>query len=216
VKRRRCGDRGLSLVEVMIALGLLSVALIALISKVHGCIDTARVTEYQNAAREYAKELMAEIEAGTIDGLFDGAVGDFADRGYPHLRYAVRIGESSSASPLDEESQQGLYKQTQASASASEAPDPKETSAADEPYTRIQITVEYPTAEGDKAATFILEKMVPTECTQGSRGIEEKRKKDADAAAAESSAPPPSGAVPSGGAGGAQAGAAPGMIPKKP
>lgn len=207
---RRADARGLSLIEVMIALALLSVALIALIAKIHDCIDTARVTEYQNASREYAKELMGEIEAGTVDGLFDGFIGDFSDRGYPQLRYTIRMGESSTTDATTEEPR-GLYEKPNAGtgtmAPLAGTPDPNADEAnndVEEPFTRVQIAVDFPTVNDESRGVFLYEKKLPTANTKGSRGLEEKRERDAEKAASDVPVEPTAGAGPGGktGAGG--------------
>ena len=195
---RLARDAGLSLIEVMIAVALLSVALVALIGKVHGCIDTARVTEAQNASREYATELLAEIEAGLVDSLFDGYLGDFADKGYPQLRYVVRLGEGASEATQDAtgEEEGELYRATSVAASAN--PEETDEDVADEPFTRVRVTVEYPLPDGERIGTFTLEKRIATERTEGARGIEEKKQRDAEAAAAGASTPPAGGSSASG------------------
>jgi len=185
-------EAGLSLIEVMIALALLSVALIALIGKIHDCIDMARVTEYQNASREYSKELMAEIEAGTIDGLFDGFIGDFSDRGYPQLRYSIRIGDSSTAGTIPDPNQRNLYDKpartdgtVPPATTGTTSTDPTNADATDaeEPYTRVQITVDFPTVSEDVRGTYTLEKKLPTPNTKGSKGLQEQKERDAEKAA---------------------------------
>lgn len=180
--------------EVMIAIAILSMVLIALMSKVHGCIDTARVTEYQNAAREFSKELLAEIEGGLIEGLQNGSQGNFNDRGYPEITYAVGLGESSSvgsnmmSNSNNGEPQRKMYeKKTDISDRRQDynsyddpAYDPNSTdpSLSEEPYTRVRVVVNYPTDDPDRTGSFILERMVPTECTQGTSGINKKKEKE--------------------------------------
>ncbi len=192
--------------EVMIAIALLSFALITLISKVHGCTDTARVTEYQNAAREFAKELMAEIEAGTIDGLFDGHSGDFSDRGYPHLKFVVGLGESSGVAtpgldPTVSGNQTALYEVPRDPWEVDPALDPTAEDTTEEPYTRVRIVVQYPTANDDITGVFTLERMVPTENSKGSRGLDEKKERDAERALRESTGNASPGASSAGGTG---------------
>jgi prepilin-type N-terminal cleavage/methylation domain-containing protein len=189
---------GLSLVEVLIAIALLSIALITLMSKVHGCIDTAHVTEYQNAARELAKGMISDIEAGLVEGLFNGAQGTFEDKGYPQITYAVGFGDSSSVGTnlmssggtannrrlFDD--RQSRYDGVRNEELEEVKPDSTDTdpTLSEEPYMRVRVVVTFPTADPDRTGSFILERMVPTECTQGASGIQKKKEKDQQAAKA--------------------------------
>lgn len=186
---------GLSLVEVLIAIAILSVALVAMMAKVHGCIDTAHVTEFQNASREFAKELMADVEAGTIEGLQNGTQGNFADRGYPQITYVVGLGENSSVGSnlfsSSNEPQRKMYEKPNRNDYESgnyqePAYDTTDTSqdseVAEEPYTRVRIVVTYPLDDPERMGNFVIERMIPTECTQGTAGINRKKERDEAAA----------------------------------
>lgn len=186
---------GLSLIEVMIAIALLSIALMTLMSKVHGCMDTAHVTEYQNASRELAKGLMAEVEAGLVEGLFNGAEGNFADKGYPQISFAIGLGDSSSVgssymsnsnnsskrafdnrmNPYD-----GIKNDELDTTQDVDATD-TDPALSEEPFMRVRIVIMFPSANPEKLGSFIYERMVPTECTQGTAGIQRKKEKDTEA-----------------------------------
>ncbi|MFN0206075.1 MAG: type II secretion system protein [Planctomycetota bacterium] len=204
-RTRRAGPNqraGLSLIEVMIALALLSIALITLMSKVHGCMDTAHVTEYQNASRELAKGLMADVEAGLVEGLFNGAQGNFEDKGYPQISYVVGFGDTSSVgsnyitngydpskkpfnnltNPYDGVKNDDLDLTRDVDATDT---DP---SLSEEPFMRVRIVITFPSANPEKPGVFIYERMVPTECTQGTAGIQRKKEKDAEASASSDAA----------------------------
>lgn len=184
--RRRVGSEGLSLVEVMISVALLSVVLVALIGKVHNCIDTSHETEFQSASREFAKGMMGDIEAGVIDGLFNGSSGNFADRGYPQIQYMVGFGESSSVSatstgdPIRKMYEKPRDPNAVYDPTTDPANDPNSTdpTVSEEPYMRVRVVVTYPTSDPDRTGSFTLERMVPTECTQGTSGIQRKRDKE--------------------------------------
>jgi len=220
----RVREAGLSLVEVLIAVALLSAVLVTLIMKVHDCIDTARVTENQNAAREYSKELMAQVEAGLIDGLIDGYQGDFSEQGYPQIRYSIGLGENSQVAlqtsvdnPNATNDRRRLY--TKQANDGGWIPmngninDPSPTTTdeenqMEEPFTRVRIAVQFPTSDDEKFGMFVLERLVATECTKGAAGLREKAQKDSAAAQAEESAGAAPGAAGQGGgaAGGGAAG----------
>jgi prepilin-type N-terminal cleavage/methylation domain-containing protein len=195
--------RGLSLIEVMIAIALLSIALITLISKVHGSMDLARVTEYQNAARELAKELMSDIEAGTVEDVLDGLTGNFGDpRGnYSELTWVIGRGDSSSvgAQMFQDSAGSRLYDKRSSDGNPFGSSDPANdpyantNNNADDPLTRVRIVVSYPTGDPDKPGTFTLEKMLPTECVNGTRGLQDKKDKDAQAAQSEAGGGAPAG-----------------------
>jgi type II secretory pathway pseudopilin PulG len=176
----------------MIAIAVLSVALVALLTKIHGSIDTARVTEYQNAARELAKQLMSDIEAGTVEDVVDGMSGNFGDpRGnYPELTWVLGRGETSAVgttgNPADSRK---LYDKRPTADNPFGTQDPSATDPAaaetEEPFTRVRILVNYPTADPERIGAFTLEKMLPTECVNGTRGLQDKKEKDAGLAAQE-------------------------------
>lgn len=206
---QRIRTRGLSLVEVMIAIAILSIALVALLTKVHGAIDTARVTEYQNAARELAKQLLADIEAGTVEDVMDGMNGNFGDpRGsYPEITWMIGRGDSStvgmSTNPADV---RRLYDKRASSDNPFGLPaDTDVTTPADpnteEPLTRVRIVVNFPTSDPEKVGTFMIERMLPTECVNGTRGLQDKKEKDAGLAAQEAKSGAPA-TPPAGGGGG--------------
>lgn len=209
MKLRSALERGLSLVEVMIAIALLSIALVTLLSKIHGSIDLAKVAEYQNAARELAKQLMADIEAGTVEDVLDGTTGNFGDpRGnYPELTWMIGRGDSSSigSDTLQNANNARLYDKRATSGNPfgidPSLVDPYDEAAqsADEPFTRIRIVVSFPTTDPEKLGTFVLEKMLPTECVNGTRGLLDKKEKDAAAAASGQPAGSPAGGSGGGG-----------------
>jgi prepilin-type N-terminal cleavage/methylation domain-containing protein len=192
---RNAKIRGLSLVEVMIAIALLSIALVTLLTKIHGSMDLAKVTEYQNAARELSKQLMADIEAGTVEDVLDGMTGNFGDpRGaYPELTWMIGRGDSSTvgAESLKNATGSRLYDKRASDSNPFGIHDPAldpyanitDQSQAEDPFTRVRIVVSYPTPDPDRMGTFTIEKMLPTECVNGSRGLQDKKDKDAQAAA---------------------------------
>ena len=57
----------------------------------------------------------------------------------------------------------------------------------------MRIVVSYPTGDPDKPGTFTLEKMLPTECVNGTRGLQDKKDKDAQAAQSEAGGGAPAG-----------------------
>ncbi|MBI3817620.1 MAG: prepilin-type N-terminal cleavage/methylation domain-containing protein [Planctomycetes bacterium] len=201
------GRAGLSLIEVMIAIAILSIVLIALIERVHGCIDTAHTTEYQSAAREFAKELMSEIEAGLVDGLQNGTQGNFGDRNYEQITYVIGLGESStvgsnSMNDNGATTARRMYEKDKTPFSNTntnidnkvDSTDPNNTSdpsLSEEPFTRIRIVVTYPSNNPEHPGTYTLERMVPTECSQGTNGISKKKDKDAAAEKANEGKPAP-------------------------
>jgi prepilin-type N-terminal cleavage/methylation domain-containing protein len=186
--------RGLSLVEVMIAIALLSIALISLMTKIHDSIDLARISEYQNASRDLAKQLMADIEAGTVEDVLDGLNGNFENRGYSEITWMIGRGDASTIGADTATNTRKLY-DTRASDTnpfGQQVPigeDPNINTETDEACTRVRIVVTYPTVTSEKFGTFTLEKMLPTACVNGTQGIREQQEKDQAAAAAEAKSP---------------------------
>lgn len=87
--------RGFTLVEVMLALGILGLALVILVKSVAGNVTAAGESYYMGVATDLARLKMNELEEKLLDEGFQESEqeedGDFSDEGFPGVKWKAVI-----------------------------------------------------------------------------------------------------------------------------
>lgn len=93
--RRLSPGRGLTLVEVMIALAILGLALVILIKSVATNVATSSSSYYMGVVTDLARGKMYDLEEKLLDEGFQDAEqeeeGDFDEEGYPRIKWKAVI-----------------------------------------------------------------------------------------------------------------------------
>ncbi len=115
---RRAGASGFTLLEIMVAIAILSVTLVVLLSIVTNNVRSTNHAKMTTAATFLARTRMVEIEDEILDNGFtdndESAAGTFRDSGYPQFRWesvieridlpsdmATKARDESSAATMD-------------------------------------------------------------------------------------------------------------------
>lgn len=92
---RTAPRRGFTLVEVMLALGILGMALVILVKSVAGNVTAAGESFYMGVATDLARVKMNELEEELLAEGFQETVqeeeGDFSDHGWPGVKWKALI-----------------------------------------------------------------------------------------------------------------------------
>lgn len=149
--------RGYSLVEVMAAVAILSVALVVMLAVRNRAVAQAVDARNLSLAARLGLQLLHRIEAGRIPDIVDGYQGDFSDAGFAAFHYVIGLGDGSNfaASGLSaEELAWRGYLETRAEEAKDEEAERPE-------FTRVFVTVRYPGGGGEEAE-YRIETLLPT------------------------------------------------------
>lgn len=94
-KRRRTNEAGFTLLEVMVAIGILAVSLVAIFNVQASSILAASKVKFVTAATLLARSKMVDIEQELMEEGFsefaESIEGDFSEEGWPDFRYSAII-----------------------------------------------------------------------------------------------------------------------------
>ena len=143
----------------MAAVTLLAIIFTTVMQIRAGAIEKATRGRALSISSRLGKSLLHQIQAGLIVDLIDGYSGDFSEEGFGQFKYVIGVGDSSqfaSASANDIEDIWRDYRKNQREDSLEEDEEVKPE------FTRIFITVSYPTTNSDEYKDYVLEALVDT------------------------------------------------------
>lgn len=174
--------RGFTLVEVMASVAILGIGLVSLVLAVNRAKETAYITRNIKAVRNLATNLLAEIENGKFERLYDGMTGNFASAGYPEFEFQIGVGEDTAVSAAsedlrtdDERRRDELKRQETSSDSSSSSTDGSTTDGTNNAsttnsneiqYEQVTLRVTFKTLSEEPTA-FVLIKKMPKEIVEG-------------------------------------------------
>ena len=155
----RSSASGFTLLEIMAAVTLLALIFTTVMQIRAGAIDKAVRGRSLSISSRLGKSLLHQIESALVIDLVDGYTGDFSEEGFGQFKYVVGVGDSSqhsSVSANDLEDVWRDYRKNQDEDNASDE-DVKKPE-----FTRIFITVTYPTSAKGETEDYVLEALVDT------------------------------------------------------
>lgn len=175
--RARRAASGFTLVEVMTAVAILGIGLVALILAINRAKDAAYITRSVKAVRHLATNLMAKIETGRLENLYDGQSGDFSEEGYPEFSYQIGIGDESTVQTSGQDMRTAEEKrrdEAKARTKALNEQSTTETNATTSPAAlptleQVIVRVEFRSLTEQKGS-FVLIKKIPKDILDGKFG----------------------------------------------
>jgi prepilin-type N-terminal cleavage/methylation domain-containing protein len=150
---------GFTLLEIMAAVTLLAIIFTTVMQIRAGSIEKATRARALSISSRLGNSLLHQIQAGMLIDLIDGYSGDFSEEGFGQFKYVIGVGDSSqfaSASANDLEDVWRDYRKNQ-SEDNSESEETKKPE-----FTRVFITITYPTADKDEFKDYVIESLVDT------------------------------------------------------
>jgi len=179
---------GFTLIEVMAAVAILGIGLVSLILAINRAKDTAYITRSLKAVRNLSTNLLAEIESGRIENLYDGMGGDFSSEGYPEFHWEIGIGDESvvptAAQDLRTEEerrrdeQKALDKQKSESEPSGQSAESSSTQAT---YEQVTVRVSFKSL-AEQPSSFVLVKRISSDIVNGKFKKEENQNSNASSA----------------------------------
>ena len=124
-----------------------------------GAIDKAVRGRSLSISSRLGKSLLHQIQSGLVIDLVDGYTGDFSEEGFGQFKYVVGVGYSSQYASISANDLEDIWRDYRKNQDEDNAVD-EDTKKPE--FTRIFITVTYPTSAKDETEDYVLEALVDT------------------------------------------------------
>jgi prepilin-type N-terminal cleavage/methylation domain-containing protein len=157
--KHRSSASGFTLLEIMAAVTLLALIFTTVMQIRAGAIDKAVRGRSLSISSRLGKSLLHQIESALVIDLVDGYTGDFSEEGFGQFKYVVGVGDSSQYSSVSANDLEDVWRDYRKNQDEDNAVD---EDVKKPEFTRVFITVTYPTSAKDETEDYVLEALVDT------------------------------------------------------